>query len=94
MSEVTVYTADEAAAILRCTASWLREKARRREIPFTMPGGSYGWTPGHLAEIIRLFEFRPGMRADAPVPARRSAAKGDEVAVLKARAPRRSRGAA
>jgi hypothetical protein len=94
MSEVVVYTADEAAAILKCKPSWLKEKARRRQIPFTMPGGSYGWTPGHLAEIIRLFEHRPADRADAPVAARRTAARSDEIPVLKARAPRRSKGAA
>jgi hypothetical protein len=91
---VTVFTADEAAGILRCTASWLKERARKREIPFTKIGGSYGWTPGHLAEIIKLFEHRPSGRAGAPVAARRTASQGDEVPVLKARTPRRTRGAA
>ena len=91
---VTVFTAEEAAGILRCTVSWLKEKARKREIPFTKIGGSYGWTPGHLAEIIRLFEHRPSGRADAPVAARRAKPQGDEAPVLKARTPRRTRGAA
>ena len=94
MSEVTVYDAEEAAGILRCKPSWLKDKARKREIPFTKIGGSYGWTPGHLAEIIRLFEVRPDGRADAPVAARRAASRPDGVPVLEARAPRRNKGAA
>ena len=94
MSDLTLYDADEAAAILRCTASWLKDKARKREIPFTMPGGSYRWTPGHIAEIIRLFEQRPVPRASAPVAARRTASGGGKVEMLQARPPRRLRGAA
>lgn len=93
-SPVTVFDAEEAAVILKCKVSWLKEKARKREIPFTKIGGSYGWTPGHLAEIIKLFEHRPSGRTDAPVAARRTAPQGDEVPVLKARTPRRTRGAA
>jgi hypothetical protein len=89
-----IFDAGEAAGILKCTASWLKEKARRREIPFTKVGGSYGWTPGHLAEIVRLFEYRPAGRADAPVAAKRTAASSDEAPALKARTPRRTRGAA
>jgi hypothetical protein len=92
--QVTVYTADEAGEILKCKASWLKERARKREIPFTMVGGSYGWTPSHLAEIVKLFEYRPAGRSAAPVAARRTAARSDEVATLTARTPRRTRGAA
>jgi len=67
-----VYTADEAAAILKCTANWLKEQARKRKIPFTKIGGAYRWTPAHLQEIIRLGEHQPepGFR---PGPPRRGA---------------------
>jgi hypothetical protein len=66
-----VYTAAEAAAILKVTESWLREMARRREIPYSMLAGSYHFTGAHLEEIVRLFE-RPAETAPPPrVPARR-----------------------
>jgi len=34
-----VCTPDEAAEILKCTTSWLKELARKRRIPFTMISG-------------------------------------------------------
>jgi hypothetical protein len=82
----SLFDADGAADVLRCRASWLREKARRREIPFTMVGGSYRWTADHLAEIVRLFEQSP-----APQTPRRRAMPAGEVVtqLLRARPPRR-----
>jgi excisionase family DNA binding protein len=53
---VTLYTADEAAAILRVTKSWLERQAAARRVPFTMLGGSYRFTTEHLVGIIQLFE--------------------------------------
>lgn len=91
VSVPTVYDPEEAAAMLRCRPSWLKEKARRREIPFTMIGGSYRWTAAHLAEIVRLGE------QEASEPLRRStrqvaAIAPDESAPrLRARPPRRAR---
>jgi excisionase family DNA binding protein len=88
-----VYTAAEAAAILKVTASWLREMARRREIPYTMPGGSYHFTDAHLEEIVRLFE-RPTVSAPPPrAPVRRPppAAPERPAPLLQARTPRRLR---
>ena len=90
---IRVYDADELAVILRCRPSWLKEKARRREIPFTLIGGSYRWTAEHLAEIVRLGE-RP---SDAAVPSPRQNAiptAGDGQPLLRAHPPRRTQGRA
>jgi hypothetical protein len=81
-----LHTADEAAAILKCTASWLKEKARRREIPFTRISGSYWWTGAHLEEIIRLFEVPALPETPARAPVRRPAPPPSaEAPVLRAR---------
>lgn len=87
---VRVYDPDEAAVILRCKASWLKEKARRREIPFTMLGGAYRWTGAHLAEIIKLSEQAPAAPL-AQVPRRRTSPASDSAPVLRARPPRKPR---
>jgi excisionase family DNA binding protein len=71
-----LYTKGEAAALLRCTVSWLEKRAAKRLIPFTMLGGAYRFSDEHLAEIIRLNEQRPvAMDKSAPSgskPRRRS----------------------
>jgi excisionase family DNA binding protein len=54
-----LYTAQEAAAILRVKQSWLERQAADRKIPFTMLGGSYRFTSAHLEQIIRLHERAP-----------------------------------
>jgi hypothetical protein len=86
---VHVYDPDEAARILRCKASWLREKARRREIPFTLIGGAYRWTDVHLAEIIRLGEV--DVTPSVQVQRRRTAATAESTPLLRARPPRKAR---
>ena len=58
-----LYTAEEAAAILRVKQSWLERQAADRKIPFTMLGGSYRFTSAHLEQIIRLHEQAPAPRA-------------------------------
>jgi hypothetical protein len=64
----------EAAALLRVTESWLERRAAARAIPFTMVGGAYHFTDEHLAEIIRMHEYRPPAAAavvpepDQPAP--------------------------
>jgi excisionase family DNA binding protein len=55
----TVYTAEEAAVILRVKKSWLERQAAARKIPFTMLGRSYRFTPTHLAAIVRMHEQAP-----------------------------------
>jgi hypothetical protein len=67
------WNADEAAALLRCKASWLREQARNNRIPYTKLSGSYRFTDDHLSEITRIFEVpaaRPAQAPPAPAPAR------------------------
>ncbi|WP_369077236.1 helix-turn-helix domain-containing protein [Paractinoplanes aksuensis] len=61
-----IYTAAEAAEILRVKRTWLERKAAARRIPFTMLGGSYRFTPEHLQEIVRKFEEFPTVVADSP----------------------------
>ena len=60
-----LYTAEEAAAILRVKQSWLERQAADRKIPFTMLGGSYRFTSAHLEQIIRLHEQAPAPRASS-----------------------------
>ena len=51
MAEVTpiaVHTLDEAAVILRVKPGWLQRRAAARKIPFTMLGGAYHFTAGHI----------------------------------------------
>lgn len=87
---VHVYTAEEAAEILKCTPNWLKEHARKRKIPFTMIGGAYRWTDAHLAEIIRLGEQQPQPTFPARSAARPKPQAADAVPALRFRpSPRR-----
>jgi excisionase family DNA binding protein len=61
----TVYTAEEAALILRVKKSWLERQAAARKIPFTMLGRSYRFTPTHLAAIVRIHEQAPAASASS-----------------------------
>jgi excisionase family DNA binding protein len=54
-----LYTAEEAAEILRVKRSWLERQAAGRKIPFTMLGGGYRFTSAHLAEIVLMHEEAP-----------------------------------
>jgi excisionase family DNA binding protein len=54
-----LYTAEEAAEILRVKKSWLERQAAARKIPFTMLGRSYRFTLAHLAAIVRMHEEVP-----------------------------------
>lgn len=95
-----LHTAEEVAEILRCkSVRWVREKARLRLIPFTLAGGTYGFTDAHIAEIIKIFEQQPVLRQPSHAPSRRkpAGAAAQDAAVLpgpvlKARTPRRLRG--
>ncbi len=90
-----LYSAREAAAVLRCSEWWLKEQARRRRIPFLMLGGSYRFTAAHLTEIVVTFEVRPAASATAepqrPGESRRPRAVGAHPVLLRPRPPRRSR---
>jgi len=58
-SVLTLYTAEEAAVILRVKKSWLERQAAARKIPFTMLGGGYRFTSAHLSAIVRMHEQAP-----------------------------------
>jgi excisionase family DNA binding protein len=62
---LTLYTSEEAAAILRVTTSWLERQAAARRVPFTMLGGGYRFTAEHLAQIVDIFEEAAAPRAPA-----------------------------
>ena len=59
----TLYTAGEAAEILRVKKSWLERQAAARKIPFTMLGRSYRFTSAHLSAIVRMHEQAPASSA-------------------------------
>jgi excisionase family DNA binding protein len=59
-----LYTAAEAAEILRVKQSWLERQAAARKIPFTMLGGAYKFTDRHLATIVQIFETMPSPSID------------------------------
>ena len=87
-----LHTPEEAAELLRCKASWLREKARLREIPFSKVGGAYRFSDAHLTQIVAQFEQAPGRPAAPAVRRTRPAtelAPASGSAQLKARRPRR-----
>ena len=55
----TLYTAEEAAEILRVKKSWLERQAGARKVPFTMLGGAYRFTIAHLVAIVQMHERAP-----------------------------------
>jgi excisionase family DNA binding protein len=55
----TLFTAEEAAEILRVKKSWLERQAAARKIPFTMLGRSYRFTSAHLDAIVKMHEEAP-----------------------------------
>ncbi|MEU1014703.1 DNA-binding protein [Streptomyces sp. NPDC005898] len=63
-----LYLPEEIADVLGCSAWWVKDRARRRLIPFTRVGRAYRFTGEHLAEIIHMHEARPAVpqqRAEA-----------------------------
>ncbi|MEU7875142.1 helix-turn-helix domain-containing protein [Dactylosporangium sp. NPDC049140] len=90
-----LYTAAEAAEMLRCSAWWLKKEARDGRAPHTRTGGAYKFTVEHIAAIIRLREVSASVTGPAvpPVAPVRRAAPGvpDTVPLLRARRPRRAR---
>jgi hypothetical protein len=54
-----LYTADEAAVMLRVKPRWLKRQAAARRVPFTMLAGSYRFSARHLEEIMQMYEKTP-----------------------------------
>ena len=94
------YRPAEVAQMLRCSVWWVKEQARRRNIPYAWIGGSYLFTAEHIAEIVRRFEVQPTDDGPAIPTPRRSPEQpsgveaGQSTARLIARQPRRKRAAA
>ncbi|MFF1601908.1 helix-turn-helix domain-containing protein [Streptomyces mirabilis] len=94
-----LYVPEEVAAVLGCSAWWVKDRARRRLIPFTRVGRAYRFTGEHLAEIIRMHEARPAFLQQHPAAARApklptpqtSPPTAVPTARLRARSPRRAR---
>jgi excisionase family DNA binding protein len=63
-SAPTLYTAQEAAEILRVKKSWLERQAAARKVPFTLLGGAYRFTLAHLVAIVQMHEQAPSGQAD------------------------------
>ncbi|MEV5873486.1 helix-turn-helix domain-containing protein [Streptomyces sp. NPDC052101] len=93
-----LYLPEEVAAVLGCSAWWVKDRARRRLIPFTRVGRAYRFSSDHLAEIVRMHEERPARNPQRPggiaAPARQPAVRERTEAAaptvrLKARPPRR-----
>ncbi|WP_205718237.1 helix-turn-helix domain-containing protein [Actinomadura sp. WMMA1423] len=101
LATLELLDADEVAALLKSKASTVKEKARRREIPFVMFGGSYRWTIEHVRAIIQQYEVTPGAEKRPAEPRRRRKVKtpagesgAPAVTPLRARPPQRLRRAA
>ncbi|MGW1625283.1 helix-turn-helix domain-containing protein [Streptomyces sp. NPDC002172] len=94
-----LYVPEEVAAVLGCSAWWVKDRARRRLIPCTRVGRAYRFTGEHLAEIIRMHEARPASphqhpaaaRAPKPPTAQPPLRTAASTARLRARTPRRAR---
>jgi hypothetical protein len=96
--DVRIYTADEAAVMLRCTVSWLKEQARLGGIGSVLIANKVHFTQAHIDEFLRRND-RPATAAAAPVRTR--AARTAEPAArpvplppvvqLRAKVPRRMR---
>ncbi|MFE6025611.1 helix-turn-helix domain-containing protein [Streptomyces niveus] len=61
-----LYRPEDVAAVLGCSAWWVKDRARRRLIPFARIGRAYRFTGEHLAEIVRMNEERPERKAHSP----------------------------
>jgi excisionase family DNA binding protein len=81
----TLYTAAEAAEILRVKQSWLERQAAARKIPFTLLGGAYRFTADHLAAIVHMHE---------EVPSPSGSARGSRMRSQRIRKPAQSTGSA
>jgi hypothetical protein len=83
-----LYTADEAAVLLRVNPRWLKRQAAARKVPFTMLASSYRFSARHLEEIMRMHENAPESVEPQGTPRQRTRrhraadAKGNSAAPL------------
>jgi hypothetical protein len=73
--EIEFFEPAEAAALMRCTESWLRDGATSGRFPHACWGkGKIIFTSEHILEIAKLSEILPGSSA-SPLSVNRPAAK-------------------
>lgn len=73
--EIEFFEPAEAAALMRCTESWLRDGAVSGRFPHACWGkGKIIFTSEHILEIAKLSEILPG-RAGSPLSVSRPAPK-------------------
>ena len=87
-TSIVVYTADEAAKILRVKKSWLERQAAVRKIPFSMLGGCYRFTDGDLADILRITRKSPREPEQPTAPRRVPRPRSADPQVVTALRPR------
>lgn len=91
-----LHTPKEVADALGCSEWWVKERARRRQIPYVLVGGAYKFSDEHFDQILAIFEQLPEPTASQPAsPPRRRAQPRSEVPAnhvvpLRARPSRRS----
>ncbi len=95
MSELPrLHTPQEIADSLGCSEWWVKDRARRREIPSTKVAGAYRFTAQQWAEIVETYAQRPESTPEPSVVAprrraQRPAQPANAVVPLQARPPRR-----
>ena len=74
--DIEFFEPAEAAALMRCTESWLRDGATSGRFPHACWGkGKIIFTSEHILEIARLSEILPGNSGVSLAVSQRSAAK-------------------
>jgi hypothetical protein len=77
--DIEFFEPAEAAALMRCTESWLRDGATSGRFPHACWGkGKIIFTSEHILEIARLSEILPGSTG-APVPTRHQPASQERL---------------
>lgn len=73
--DIEFFEPAEAAALMRCTESWLRDGATSGRFPHACWGkGKIIFTSEHILEIAKLSEILPGSMSQ-PLPVRRLASQ-------------------
>lgn len=69
--DIEFFEPAEAAALMRCTESWLRDGATSGRFPHACWGkGKIIFTSEHIVEIAKLSEILPGSSTRATLPVR------------------------
>jgi hypothetical protein len=74
--DIEFFEPAEAAALMRCTESWLRDGATSGRFPHACWGkGKIIFTSEHILEIAKLSEILPGSSPRPTLPVRRQGAQ-------------------